>query len=506
MKKSGPFLISREFIPRVYNTTPQFPFLSFPPAQNPNKLDTMAGASPLEACWAAEYVLRRRDIPTGVFKSLILSLPKLPPSSLYPPSLRRLIILHHLSSSRSISSQTLCSIEHLYYLNPNRNSYPNPLASDAYLAVAVHLAYSAKDFPNAVGILFTQRISDIIGSPEAAGLVSDRMKEAKKEMEKAAMDLKLRERVLRKERMDVHEAIRVFVDKEWEETEKNPSFVEIAADAAAGVPGSETAWMKAVEKERPIILQFKKARQLTNPTGGHIGESNRTSTTELDKISKTLESSLQDPLPDATKITSQLPQVYNKDKGKTVNSDPIPDAIKTAGQQAQMEAPVNNKDKGKTVISDLIPDAIKVVSQQAQTEAPVNNKDKGKTVISDCGKGASKGGNKRSLMDHNQTAFTYEWNDSIESDLEPRRKTRQRRPSPKTRAASSSPNLMQNNREIRVRRKNKKFSAEEEDTLRQAVKEYGVGNWKAILDSYREIFEDRTDVDLKDKWRNMTKG
>ncbi|KAL7187363.1 hypothetical protein ACSBR1_037434 [Camellia fascicularis] len=31
----------------------------------------------------------------------------------------------------------------------------------------------------------------------------------------------------------------------------------------------------------------------------------------------------------------------------------------------------------------------------------------------------------------------------------------------------------------------------------------GIGNWKLILNSYRDIFEERTEVDLKDKWRNM---
>ncbi|KAF2321208.1 hypothetical protein GH714_035512 [Hevea brasiliensis] len=34
---------------------------------------------------------------------------------------------------------------------------------------------------------------------------------------------------------------------------------------------------------------------------------------------------------------------------------------------------------------------------------------------------------------------------------------------------------------------------------------FGRGNWKAILDFKRDIFYDRTEVDLKDKWRNMTK-
>ncbi|KAJ0037779.1 hypothetical protein Pint_22930 [Pistacia integerrima] len=32
---------------------------------------------------------------------------------------------------------------------------------------------------------------------------------------------------------------------------------------------------------------------------------------------------------------------------------------------------------------------------------------------------------------------------------------------------------------------------------------YGTGNWKVILKSDPDAFAERTEVDLKDKWRNM---
>ncbi|KAJ0981013.1 hypothetical protein J5N97_009268 [Dioscorea zingiberensis] len=60
-------------------------------------------------------------------------------------------------------------------------------------------------------------------------------------------------------------------------------------------------------------------------------------------------------------------------------------------------------------------------------------------------------------------------------------------------------------RAICGRRKKRRWSTLEEDTLREAVKSYGKGNWKLIKMSYPEIFEERTEVDLKDKWRNMTR-
>jgi hypothetical protein len=38
--------------------------------------------------------------------------------------------------------------------------------------------------------------------------------------------------------------------------------------------------------------------------------------------------------------------------------------------------------------------------------------------------------------------------------------------------------------------------------LREGVKEYGK-SWKDIKNSYPVVFADRSEVDLKDKWRNL---
>ncbi|MED6157281.1 hypothetical protein PIB30_021931 [Stylosanthes scabra] len=56
---------------------------------------------------------------------------------------------------------------------------------------------------------------------------------------------------------------------------------------------------------------------------------------------------------------------------------------------------------------------------------------------------------------------------------------------------------------VQLRRKKRKWSSLEEETLITAVKTYGVGNWATIQSFYKNIFQNRTAVDLKDKWRNM---
>ncbi|KAI4373285.1 hypothetical protein MLD38_011424 [Melastoma candidum] len=55
------------------------------------------------------------------------------------------------------------------------------------------------------------------------------------------------------------------------------------------------------------------------------------------------------------------------------------------------------------------------------------------------------------------------------------------------------------------RRIKKKWSAEEENALRRGVQRLNLVVYPIILHSYPNILEGRTEVDLKDKWRNMTR-
>ncbi|KAL5705639.1 hypothetical protein ACHQM5_023917 [Ranunculus cassubicifolius] len=110
---------------------------------------------------------------------------------------------------------------------------------------------------------------------------------------------------------------------------------------------------------------------------------------------------------------------------------------------------------------------------------------------------------RQSLMERNSTAHAYRWvDDEIESSSEGS-------------ANPQHPIVVHERSVISLtrrptkdqtgRRKKRKWSSIEEQTLYDAVKEYGKGNWALILEKYSEIFEDRTGVDLKDKWRNLTK-
>ncbi|CAN1141870.1 Single myb histone 5 [Linum perenne] len=72
---------------------------------------------------------------------------------------------------------------------------------------------------------------------------------------------------------------------------------------------------------------------------------------------------------------------------------------------------------------------------------------------------------------------------------------------------NAAPTLMkQEDQSVPTRRRRKrKWSSEEEAALKNGIKEFGAVFWKEILNSRRDEFNERTEVDLKDKWRNMSK-
>jgi len=55
-----------------------------------------------------------------------------------------------------------------------------------------------------------------------------------------------------------------------------------------------------------------------------------------------------------------------------------------------------------------------------------------------------------------------------------------------------------------ARRQSSWWSEEEEDALYRGVARFGQGSWKTIKEKYAQ-FANRTAVDLKDKWRNLSK-
>ncbi|KAG0494615.1 hypothetical protein HPP92_005609 [Vanilla planifolia] len=107
------------------------------------------------------------------------------------------------------------------------------------------------------------------------------------------------------------------------------------------------------------------------------------------------------------------------------------------------------------------------------------------------------------IFERNPSAHTNEWSDESPSSIgkSPAPLDEIKLHKPTRRAAI--PHLV--NGKLIKRRPIKKWSSLEENTLREAVVKYGKGNWKLILSCFAKIFEERTEVDLKDKWRAMSR-
>lgn len=235
-----------------------------------------------------------------------------------------------------------------------------------------------------------------------------------------------------------------LVDVEW--ADLPPSTLEIAADRIAG-DGALHTWADADQDTR------KKLRLL-------VGES-----MELDILGK----------------LGQGPSKVGADE-----ADLTRESGKSGHAQEGCSTP-HQQDPAKTTT-----DAPKLV-----TSATIKGKDKATSsyvtglVAPDNHKTHPVTGSKRGLMERNRTATVYEWDDSGDSDHE-RVPHKRQLPTYKKKPEPSFPH-----------KSRKKWSEMQEKSLMEGVEKYGKGNWKEIKIAYPDVFEDRSTVDMKDKFRNM---
>ncbi|KAK9735832.1 hypothetical protein RND81_04G231300 [Saponaria officinalis] len=174
--------------------------------------------------------------------------------------------------------------------------------------------------------------------------------------------------------------------------------------------------------------------------------------------------------------------VQEREEKTTSNTKNDAEASKQTGTEVDAPKGSNENDSRNVKESTLNEDTQKNVAQDPVTHNNVR---------------------KRSLMEPNDTSHTYQWDDEIEnSEGSP---VRPRLPSRKVQ--KTSPLKVPEYRNLSRRRERKRWTSLEEDTLREGVLKYGRGNWKFILldAKFAEVFQGRTEVDLKDKWRNLTK-
>ncbi|KAF6167888.1 hypothetical protein GIB67_027666 [Kingdonia uniflora] len=431
--------------------------------------------------WILDFLLRKPITNIYLMNTLFYVLPVSNVSqSLWKPLLLRRIFLE--IESLSVSESILNSIEMIEELG-NREKRVSVMGSmrEAYNAVAVECTVKVlrenpedlKGYLDAYVTIWRGRVEDMENRKGVGeGLVSERLMESKVEIEAALLDVNARMNLLMRDtRSDALNLVRVFLDEASKEM--GPSFLERVADNWK--PSSDAP------KEKVNVIVEDNTREVheverIKPSSFDVPRDN------LDVIKRSVV------LEDTTRKVLEALKSSCSDLREVVK-DPLPDALCMAASISaslkRAEIKLGRENQNAVDMDACEPCIDKGVETVHAKETSNQNEDH----IS-----------RPSLMTRNPTACTFEWgDDSIESSnggspSHPRLPTRRR--------LNVSP-LERPVRRGNTRRRQKRWSSEEEQTLRDAVREYGRGNWKLILDNCHDKFEERTLCDLKDKWRNM---
>ncbi|CAA6667530.1 unnamed protein product [Spirodela intermedia] len=323
--------------------------------------------------------------------------------------------------------------------------------------------------------IWNRRVADLERS-EAMGLVGEELREWKKVAEVVVVDSVSRGRILHRDTSrEAADALAEYLSVAFKGM--GPPLLELMArvlggesNADGGQAADENAGVNAVQGPSGVSAERVKTSGLQ-----------LLPTMEVDIVKEALKSSCE-----------ELQMVVR---------DPLTEALLRAVEihirMEETSANPNASGRDNLADSDAAGPCIDSDAQAAAAKGMTDKNQRG---------GVSAKVPRPSLMEPNPTARTYEWDeDSAESLSEKSAYSPKRIRLPSPRIQRVSPLKVQKGTKFVRRRKIKRWTPEEENALREAVQKYGTGRWKFILQCYPEIFEDRTEVDLKDKWRNMSR-
>ncbi|XP_075088840.1 uncharacterized protein LOC107787332 isoform X1 [Nicotiana tabacum] len=473
--------------------------------------------------WILEFVLWK-PLEDTIFNALIGVLP-LPNED---SRLKKALILRKIQSeisNGSVSEKILEFLEVMEELYTQEGIESSEAMKAAYCAVAVDCTVrflnnkSEKvNYFEAVKRIWKQRINKM-EKVENVGVVSEELWKWRDEIEAALWeDRRCENVIMRSKSISAVVAVKVFVTEAKERI--GPPFLEVVAetlrrdDAVKAYLGLENKEERGERIESLSIagqdltcsnhdkeaskrnalrrrkhVAFKRTRG-TAPAGVCKGVKIADSAEPGVEASRVQEDLLHTPKIDIAQEALKLSSLELRAGVK----DPLPEALELAealmslGRDSSAQQPAENENGRAPHL---------VVDSNGVVQANGGNEDD--QLI-----GLQNAAPKPSIMARNSTAHTFEWNDSIDNLSEGSPSSGRRFTLPTPRRTKVSPLKKYGFKKVTKRRKSKRWSTIEEETLRSGVQKYGVGNWRLIFDTNHEIFEDRTPVDLKDKWRNLT--
>ncbi|XP_020237988.1 uncharacterized protein LOC109817184 isoform X2 [Cajanus cajan] len=410
--------------------------------------------------WALEFLLRSPFVADDLIEKVLPIIPVSDADSRLKKTLLLRALQYHVFAL-SIPEPLLQILEILEEFHRIDGSPVTAAMSAAYCAVAVEctLKYLQLEdhgknpfYFNAVERIWRARVPHMNRSGDFEGslMFTEELKRWSSDIEASLSDSQLRERLASIDtRRDAIIKLRVYLAEEW--ANLGPSFLEVAASVHTNkAPTTEHLEAQHQHQEREI-------QDCSNAADEQIPLA---TTIEVQKVGECASSGLQTLVKDSLLNSSEVNEEAHVEEQSRDADIPCPDVINNN------EADMAEKDQAPV--------------PHIRVQKP-------------------------SLMEENTAARIYEWDESIDG-MQGGTSNPERRfhlPSPKVRKLSPLKKYVPT--KITMRRRAKKWSPLEMETLKTAVDKFGKGNWKIILNSHKDIFEERTEVDLKDKWRNMTR-
>ncbi|KAK6145209.1 hypothetical protein DH2020_022029 [Rehmannia glutinosa] len=464
------------------------------------------------ANWVLEFLLRQ-PLEDQTLNSLLRALP-LPNDNAH---LQKSLLLRKLQSEVSRNSISESILELLEQLEEIEFQQGSETVSDAmrraYCAVAVEctvrLLVTGDDGDNsskfkffeAVKRVWRSRVGRMEKTVENGGLGSEELRVWKDEIEAAVWEDSVCESIVKKsDGVNAVEAVKTYLREEREKM--GPSFLELVAarvkndEVLQGILGVESG-DRVAGKEAPSCRV------------GRVDVSNFSNEMPKKKIK------LRDKLVGLRRSrglasgNSRGAQIVDSDEmttGPSYRNYKIPSSAEVNRVREALDA---SSSELHAVVKDPLPDALKLaeaISDMAsknkrQDSVEENHVEPNLFIVDDAGVVQDTCRNmsnepRPSLMERNSSAHTYEWDESIDGSQEDRT-CRGRLLLPSPRMINVAPLDRYEIQNLKKRRKGRKWSLVEEDTLRTGVQKYGKGNWKVILTAYHDVFEDRTEVNRR---------
>ncbi|CAN1749623.1 hypothetical protein LINPERHAP1_LOCUS3777 [Linum perenne] len=427
-----------------------------------------------------------------------------------------------ISKKGSLSEKILELLETVEQLDRENGIAVSETIKTAYTAVALECTFIGFFF-DVVKRIWRGRVQNLEKLKESE-LVTDELRECWDDVEAAVWNLDIRQRLLEStKRKNALLLVKDYLEEAMMGNDE-PSFLELLARREK--EAKDTAKCRHDEKDgsssQADIRQDLGAKGGTNNGSEQVSEDDRQPTAaERKKGYRRIKSVLSKRPASKGRVTRNNPS----SKHDTLSSPEVKQ-VKVAPKSSQSEtlisapqqdvcnteASVENHDgdnlgASHPSVNPLMsglnskvsnPDVHVEQSNEKEEDEPTTSsaQDHGCTGTNENKKSSRSSGchnvSKPSLMARHTSACTHEWDDSVNSSSEGTSNDTRRDQTTSTKKELAPPPLTKD--DGMSRRKNRRWTAEEEHSLWEGVKQFGRGQWKDILDWRRDVFVGRNEV------------